>query len=243
MHYFKSKKEVAECKILLNLDTLQNEYLIPYEKQLPIRMNGKLIPFKDIYSIKISSTLLLNDEIELFARKNEFSWENSNRNELHFLNSCTDETENFHKNPYLDENVNILRNQKTCFVDPLRIEELKAINNKKFDLMKLIQLCEELNSNSASSHFLTVSMLTRSIIDHVPPIFGFEGFSQVANNYSEGTKSFKSSMLNLDKSLRPIADNNIHSQARSKEVLPSATQVDFTQELDVLLSEVIRILK
>ena len=50
-------------------------------------------------------------------------------------------------------------------------------------------------------------------------------------------------MLNLDNSLRNIADNNIHSQVRKKEVLPTTTQVDFTPELDLLLSEIVRKLK
>ena len=40
-----------------------------------------------------------------------------------------------------------------------------------------------------------------------------------------------------------MADHNIHSQARKKEVLPKPTQIDFTPELDLLLSEVVRKLK
>ena len=40
-----------------------------------------------------------------------------------------------------------------------------------------------------------------------------------------------------------MADHNIHSQAREKEVLPTTIQIDFTTELDLLLSEVVRKLK
>src|SRR5574337_444968 len=73
-HFFKSSKKNTEKKILLTPDVLREEYLIPYEKKLPIKICGKLIPFKSIYSVKITSTLLLDDEIDLFAVKNKFAW-------------------------------------------------------------------------------------------------------------------------------------------------------------------------
>jgi hypothetical protein len=40
-----------------------------------------------------------------------------------------------------------------------------------------------------------------------------------------------------------MADPDIHSQAMEKEVLATTTQIDFTPELDLLLSEVVRKLK
>ncbi|HLU85070.1 MAG TPA: hypothetical protein VKZ45_06330 [Vicingaceae bacterium] len=242
-HFFKSKSKITEHKILLSPETLQQEFLTPYEKKLPIRLNGKLIPFKSIYSIQISSTLLLDDEIELYARKNNFNWTSTKRDDIVFISYCLDETDNLHKNPYLVSENEKFRNQNIYFVDVIRIEELKAIKTKQFDLSKLVRLCEELNNNSVTKNNFSSSLLVRTIIDHIPPIFGFKNFSQLANNYADGTKSFKKSMLNLDNSLRNIADNNIHSQVRTKEVLPTKTQVDFTQELDLLLSEIVRKLK
>ncbi len=242
-HFFKSKVKIVEHKILLKPENLQEEFLTPYEKKLPIRMKGKLIPFKDIYSIQITSTLFLDDEIELYAIKNNFIWNNSTKDELKFISFCQDETESLHKNPYLIDDKEKFRNKNIYFVHPTRIEALKEIKSKEFDLAKLVRLCEELNNNSASMNNFSSSLLVRSIIDHIPPIFGFANFSLFANNYSEGTRSFKKSMLNLDNSLRNIADNNIHSQVRKKEVLPTTTQVDFTPELDLLLSEIVRKLK
>ena len=43
--------------------------------------------------------------------------------------------------------------------------------------------------------------------------------------------------------MRNISDSFLHSQIRQKEVLPNSTQVDCKQDLDVLLSEVVRVLK
>lgn len=134
-----------------------------------------------------------------------------------------------------EENIN------NKFIDESRLDELKSINNSKYDLTKLIRLCEELNDNYSRGNYLSVGMIGRTIIDHIPPIFNFSSFSEVANNYSG--QSFKKSMQHLNKSLRNIADSYLHQQIRNKETLPNATQVSFQQDMDRLLEEIIRILK
>lgn len=128
------------------------------------------------------------------------------------------------------------------YINQNRLSEIRAIESDKFDLTKLVKLCEELNECYNSEHYLATSMLVRAITDHIPPIFDCKDFSEVANNYA-GSKSFKKSMQNLEKSLRNIADGHLHNRIRSKEVLPNKTQINFTNDLDVLLSEVVRLLK
>jgi len=244
-HDFKSPKmKQVETKTLMGLNQLQNDFLSPYEKKLPTKINGKLIPFKNIIQIKITKTLLKDDEIDLFASKNKFSWTENSKDVRMFVDCCQDVTEELHRNPYLiDSEKEKSINENIYFVDPTRINELKDLRNKDFDLSKLIRLCEELNIASINNNYITSPVLVRAIIDHVPRIFKLKSFSEVANNYSGGTKSFKRSMINLDNSLRNIADNNVHSPIRDKETLPNKTQIDFRQELDVLLSEIVRILK
>jgi hypothetical protein len=128
------------------------------------------------------------------------------------------------------------------YVNLGRINEIKSISNDKFDLRKLVRLCEELNICFAGDCYLSTMMLTRAILDHVPPIFGCSKFSEVANNYSGGT-SFKQLMQRLEQSSRNISDQYLHSQIRKSETLPNITQINFSNELDVLLAEVTRILK
>jgi len=128
------------------------------------------------------------------------------------------------------------------YVDLGRIEELKAISTDRFDLSKLIRLIEELNQCHANECVFAVAMLTRAILDHVPPIFGRSGFSEVANTYP-GAKSFKQSMQNLENSSRSISDAQLHVQIRKKEALPNRTQVNFSNDLDVLLAEIVRVLR
>jgi len=127
------------------------------------------------------------------------------------------------------------------YVDAMRITELKGISSAQFDLRKLIRLCEELNSAFASGSYFATAMLGRSIIDHVPPIFSAKTFSELANNYPGG-RSIKESLQRLDVSSRKIADQHLHLQIRKAESLPSKTQVDFSNDLDVLLAEVARTL-
>ena len=97
----------------------------------------------------------------------------------------------------------------------------------------------------ALENFLSVAIIMRAIIDHVPPILGFEKFEQVVANYGspQENKSFKKNMDHLHNSLRNISDNFLHQKIRAKEVLPNETQVDFRQDFDVLLGEIVRILK
>lgn len=129
----------------------------------------------------------------------------------------------------------------TDYVHQSRINELAAIDSKKFDLKKLIQFCHELNSAHSGDNLFSIIMLCRAIIDHVPPIFGMNSFNEVANNYA-GTSTFKKSMERLNSSSRQIADLHLHTQIRNSEVLPNITQVNFSNDLDVLLSEIVRLL-
>jgi hypothetical protein len=118
------------------------------------------------------------------------------------------------------------------------LAELRQIRSTIFDLRRLVRLCEELNDCSASGSYCAVAALVRTIINHVPPIFGAATFSEVANNI--GGKSYKKSLFRLQTASRDISDAVLHQQIQKREVLPTSTQVDFKSELDVLLGEIIR---
>jgi len=128
------------------------------------------------------------------------------------------------------------------YIHPDRIAELRRCKSGQHDLTKLVALCEELNTSHRSNQVLAVPMLARAVLDHVPPIFGCKTFSEVANNHSGG-KSFREAMGHLESTTRKIADSFLHTQVRKSETLPTQTQVDFRNGLDMLLQEVVRILK
>lgn len=126
------------------------------------------------------------------------------------------------------------------YVDPGRMLAFQQMGGGKWDFTRLIELCRELNVAATNRCHMATAMLLRTILNHVPPTLGFDTFGQVAASYGGG-KSFKASMQRLEGSLRNIADFHLHSPIRSREDVPTATQVDFMADLDVLLGEVIRV--
>ncbi|WEZ83431.1 hypothetical protein P6U16_00610 [Rhizobium sp. 32-5/1] len=135
----------------------------------------------------------------------------------------------------------ISRQQNGEFVDSARMAELRAVSGSQFDLTRLVRMCEEINSAWGAGNLISVAMLSRAIVDHVPPIFGHANFLQVASQAS--SRSIKGSFEHIQTGLRHIADGVLHTHIRRREALPTVTQVDFRQSLDVLLSEVVRTLR
>jgi hypothetical protein len=125
------------------------------------------------------------------------------------------------------------------YVDPSRIDELLSASPIKWDFARLVRMCVELNAAHEKGHCISVAMLVRAIIDHVPPIFNKNSFQEVASNH--GGKSFNDSMQHLDKSMRKIGDAYLHQQIRQRESLPNPVQVDVRRDLDVLLAEIVRL--
>ncbi len=125
------------------------------------------------------------------------------------------------------------------YVDKARIAELSAIQSARFDLSKLIKMCEELNICYSNECYFAVAMLVRAIIDHVPPIFGCDTFASVVNN-AQISRSAKDVIRNLQEGSRKIGDMYLHSHIQAKEPLPNGTTVNFKNYLDVLLAEIVR---
>lgn len=124
------------------------------------------------------------------------------------------------------------------YINKKRFQALKK-KSGNFDFSRLLKMVEELDCAFLSKNYISVILLVRAILDHVSPIFNLGTFAEVANNY--GTKSFKASMLNLENSSRKIADSYLHTPIRKNESLPNDKQVNFSNDLDVLLAEIIRI--
>jgi hypothetical protein len=129
-----------------------------------------------------------------------------------------------------------------AFVNTTRIESLRALSGVSgFDSRKLVRLCEELNIASREGALFAVAFLTRALMDHVPPVFGFRTFADVASQYGGG-KSFRSAAEALNEFARKVADLHLHTPMRKHDVLPNETQVNFAPGLDLVLSEVERLL-
>lgn len=124
-----------------------------------------------------------------------------------------------------------------------RLNELRVISGRRFDCTRLVSMCEELNECAARKNPLAVILLTRTILNHVPPAFEFETFGQVAANYSGGGTSFKKAAERLENHSRKVADRLAHMPIRDREVTPSMAEVSFAAEIEAILAEFCRILK
>lgn len=80
---------------------LKAEVLDHYENQRPIRLGGKFVQFEDIHEVIITTSLLKDDEIELFALKKGFRWKGDKASEKAFANACDDETNLYLPNPHI----------------------------------------------------------------------------------------------------------------------------------------------
>lgn len=128
------------------------------------------------------------------------------------------------------------------FISEERVKGLEKIKNDLFDLTRLIKMCREINDNFSRKNYISVIVLVRSVLDHIPPIFGHKSFSEIVNN-AKLAKSIKASFEHLDTSSRNIADAYLHIQIRDKEILPTEKQVNFSHDVDTLLGEIVRTLK
>jgi hypothetical protein len=131
---------------------------------------------------------------------------------------------------------------KPPYVATSRIAEFQGLKDPRFDPRRLVRMLQELNLAHANDMDMATAMLVRAVTDHVPPIFGKATFPEVAAQYPGG-RSFKGSMSHLSDSMKHIADGLLHVHIRPIETLPNSTQVDFRQSLDVLLGELVRLLR
>ncbi|WNM18598.1 hypothetical protein [Flavobacterium capsici] len=183
-----------------------------------------------------------NEIIEIAKKYNSFFYDNFSRyvgtNILEFLGQNVTKEKISNKSFGSEKNNKIYKEDRLIpnYISLSRINELKSLKTP-FDLSKLIRMCEELNSNFEKSNYYSVAMIGRAIIDHIPPLFNCKNFNEVANNY--GSKSIRGNLKHLNDSMRNISDGALHSHIRKSEPLPTSSQVNFSQDLDVLLGEIV----
>jgi hypothetical protein len=75
---------------------------------------------------------------------------------------------------------------KNLYISKARIDEFKNLKNETvFDLSKLITVCEEVNDNYLNENYYSISLLLRTILNHVPPAFNDkDSFDQVLAEFN-----------------------------------------------------------
>lgn len=121
-------------------------------------------------------------------------------------------------------------------INPALIGRLAEMGSNRVDVASLVRMCREINSSHAHGNVLATVLVMRTVLNHVPPVFGYETFGQVVANVG---KSLKESLDHLEKGLRKVADFHTHRKMTAAEFYPSVAQVEpFKPQFEVLLQQV-----
>ncbi|HTA82726.1 MAG TPA: hypothetical protein VK783_07335, partial [Bacteroidia bacterium] len=201
------KKEKKDSRILLKKEELFEQYVDPYLNKQNIMFDGIQIEHKDIIAIRVSKGLYNKEEAPLFFQKANFGmeslYEDKADSRIKYFQLCENVTEKF-----INTKSAKINRGSHDYVFQDRLSELEGISNINFDLTKLIQLCRELNAVNEKGLFYSKAALVRAICDHIPPIFEFNSFENVAANYKadKNTKSFKGAVKGLNDFFKHVAD-------------------------------------
>lgn len=182
---------------------------------------------------------LLSDLLEQYKTEKLLSWKELKQNEKDLYEECKIIIIRLNK-----WNKHKIVNYELDYVDyfsPEKIQELKNMKSKEFDISKTIKILEEINICYNNACYLSTSSLLRMFIDHIPPIFWFNSFQEIVASY-KFSKSDKKNMEHLLWAMKNISDWNLHSHISKKEVLPKKQTIEFRADFDVLLKNVIIIL-
>jgi hypothetical protein len=135
----------------------------------------------------------------------------------------------------LDES-GVPKSTNLWIIDPRLIERLAKIESRSFDVASIVRMCREINSSHAHGNTLATVLLMRTVLNHVPPVFGHVTFEQVRANVA---KSLKASFTHLEDGLRNVADFHAHRLITASESYPSVAQVEpFRPQFELLLQQV-----
>jgi len=149
------------------------------------------------------------------------------------LQTIIDSLNEISSDPNYAENVA----NNSAFLNTEVLCELKAIKDSRLDVSKLIKLCEELNDAYARANYISSALLIRTVLNHVPSVFGSTNFNDVVE---QSGRSAKAILKRLNDEARPIADLHTHILMREKENLPSKNQIEpYKAAFEVLIQEVV----
>jgi hypothetical protein len=126
-------------------------------------------------------------------------------------------------------------------IDYIKEDIISDFDKKKdrFNYKKLICLLRELNSCYKSKYPYSSLMLVRAVLDHVPPLLGYNLFEEVVNNYawSKTDKIYMKSLLDFKNN----ADDALHRQISSDKDLLGIENLPTSNRLNRLLQECLKV--
>jgi hypothetical protein len=126
---------------------------------------------------------------------------------------------------------------RTSLIAPQLIADLNKTKSSQFDSTKLTGYCKEINSSFYHGNVVACLLLMRTVLNHVPPIFGYKSFAEATANSG---KSLRENLEFLENGVRRLADMYAHQPITKTEQYPTKSQVElYRAQLEVLLHEVL----
>lgn len=179
---------------------------------------------------KLDSQVGANALIDLFTQIGYVTVDGSKTKRYYSIsNDFREDLQKRKKNNYVQDT--------NTFISNDFFANLKEIHHKDFDTTRLIKFCKEINENFGLQNYSSVIILCRAILDHCPPIFGYQNFESLKAQMPKS--SFQKIVSRLDDSLKQIAGHHIHKQIGPKEVLPVIEEIDFKSDVNFLIGRII----
>ena len=182
-----------EVRLDLSLGELTSRFLEPYREGRPMVAGGRTIPIDDLTKIRISHTDLPSAELRprVEAERRRQGIASPLSTEWLIAKSGVDVTDSFITEPpgtlvvaAAPAPPAVVPRKVALYVDQTLVAAIRAkAEASQLDCTKILQLVDELNDNFARGNPYAVHALLRAVLDHVPPILGCKGFTEVANNY------------------------------------------------------------
>ncbi|MCW3073477.1 MAG: hypothetical protein JWP69_546 [Flaviaesturariibacter sp.] len=160
-HTYNSKIVREVHKMHLNKTQFEADFESLYKKKRRIKFSGELIPFSSIRKVLITTTLLREDEIPLWAQKRGIEWNKDYKSEKEFILSCKDETDKYHPNPDAYSSYEASKNS----------EVITLLNNYPQAQAPYLSACEKFKKkeyirNCIDDLRLSLEMLLRDILQN-----------------------------------------------------------------------------
>jgi|GEM_PF-3991638 len=126
--------------------------------------------------------------------------------------------------------------QLKMYVKPQVIEMMKRYGGT-LNMGKLIALAEELNDNYGRDNAYSCASLIRNIIDHIPPLFGMQRFSQVVENHAWGRTD--RALISRLAAERIVADDVLHRQISDQVDLIDMNDIPAPTAINRLIQEAV----
>ncbi|SEB31625.1 hypothetical protein SAMN04490357_0185 [Streptomyces misionensis] len=134
--------------------------------------------------------------------------------------------------------------ERAPYIDPALLDDLEdAAKQTTWKVHKLLDLARELNANHEAGHPYASAALVRAILDHIPPVFGFREYKQLASQYVFAVRRTDGAHAKKLLDFRDIADDALHRPISPNVPVIQMGDLPEPARLNAILQELVAVLR